>query len=134
MLERTTDPASSSKGFRWSPDAARKDDLTEQIRRAITENSLSEIEQIGSDFDFGNVQEEAQVILADAIDDGTWRQKCKGRDLLKAYCGVINQSYDTFRNLLIDKLQWGGEGLHAGLKEIMDQILQDRPSSPIAQA
>lgn len=114
--------------------AAEKDELTWQIRSAISQGDLEKIEQLASGFDFSDIHEEARMILIDAIDDGTWRCKCKGRDLLKAYCGLINQSYDTFRNLLIDRIQWNKEDLHAGLQEIMSQILSDRVPSSAAQA
>ena len=50
------------------------------------------------------VEEEARRILQDAVVDGTWRARCKGRDLLKAYCGSINVKYEQFRNLVLSMI------------------------------
>jgi len=70
--------------------------------------------------DFLAVESEARQKIEDAIADGTWRSKCKGRDLLKAYCRVIDKDYETFRNTLIEKFTEPPQVID----NIMQQILQ----------
>ncbi|WP_124705334.1 hypothetical protein [Sulfuriferula multivorans] len=55
-----------------------------------------------SDLEF---KEEVSQYLEKALADDTWLAKCKGRELLKAYCGELNIKYELFRNLLIDLLE-----------------------------
>lgn len=69
---------------------------------------------------FSDVLNEGRSILQSALDDGTWRAKCKGRDLLKAYCGKNGLKYEHFRNLLIARIK----SPPRPLAEIMDKILQ----------
>ena len=68
---------------------------------------------------FIQTQADAMTVMQHAIADGTWRDKCKGRDILRAFCGKHGLNYEHFRNLAISKLP----APPAGLKNIMDQIL-----------
>lgn len=68
---------------------------------------------------FESVEARAREWLADAIEDNTWREICKGRDLLKAYCGDRGLKYDHFRNILISRLKSPPQALD----EIMEKIL-----------
>jgi len=70
---------------------------------------------------FASLEQEAKQIMADAIRDRNWKTKCKGRDLLKAYCGEHKIRYEHFRNLVISKMKEPP----APLKAIMDKILAD---------
>jgi predicted ATPase len=79
---------------------------------------LSEIPPIH--LEFPDALDEAREVLQSALDDGTWRAKCKGRDLLKAYCGKNGLKYEHFRNLLIARIK----SPPRPLAEIMDKILQ----------
>jgi len=45
--------------------------------------------------EYCEIEEEAKKILESSLMDGTWRSKCKGRDLLKAYCDQQGIKYDT---------------------------------------
>lgn len=69
---------------------------------------------------FSEIEEEAKKVLEPAVADGTWRAKCKGRDLLKAYCGQHGLKYEHFRNLLIDRIETPPEAL----ADIMSRILK----------
>lgn len=69
--------------------------------------------------EYSEIEKEAKIILEDAIKDETWRSKCKGRDLLKAYCGNLGIKYEHFRNILINRIQTPPKGL----AEIMEKIL-----------
>ncbi len=55
--------------------------------------------------EFPEIKEEAKEILKSALADGTWHSKCKGRELLRAYCGQHSLNYEHFRNLLIDRIK-----------------------------
>lgn len=70
--------------------------------------------------EFLKIKEEAEEILTSVIADGTWRSRCKGRDLLKAYCGQHGLKYEHFRNSLIDRIKTPPKEL----AEIMSHILK----------
>ena len=69
---------------------------------------------------FSEVETQAKVKLQAALDNGSWRAECKGRDLLKAYCGEVNLNYEQFRNLLIARMKTPPQALAV----IMAQILK----------
>lgn len=68
---------------------------------------------------FEAVESESRAKMKAAIERGTWKRDCKGRDLLKAYCGKHQFRYEIFRNVLISKQ----EGPPPALQEVMDKIL-----------
>jgi predicted ATPase len=68
---------------------------------------------------FAQTEADAIAAMKSAVADGSWRQKCKGRDVLKAFCATNGFNYEHFRNLLISKLSKPPEPL----AKIMDQIL-----------
>jgi predicted ATPase len=55
--------------------------------------------------DFETTEKEARLMLQKSIHNGAWRADCKGRDLLKAYCGKNGIKYEHFRNILISRLK-----------------------------
>jgi len=67
------------------------------------------------------VEKDSKELLEKSIEDGTWKSKCKGRALIKAYCSKHSIRYEHFRNLLISKINEPPEDL----KNIMNQILKD---------
>jgi len=69
---------------------------------------------------YSEVEEEAKKVLEKAIADGTWRARCKGRDLLKAYCGNLGIKYEHLRNILIKRIKTPPKGL----ADIMEIILR----------
>jgi predicted ATPase len=69
---------------------------------------------------FEDMVEEAKRILTESIENNTWRERCKGRELLKAYCSSQDINYEIFRNLLIREMRTP----HPLLKEIMDPIIE----------
>jgi predicted ATPase len=74
--------------------------IAKQAYDAVYQRSVSSPGQ--SDVpEYSRIEVEARGILKSALADGTWRAKCKGRDLLKAYCGQHGLKYEHFRNLLI---------------------------------
>jgi len=70
---------------------------------------------------FSEIESEARSILQSSIEKDIWRSKCKGRDLLKAYCGLHGIKYEYLRNLLISRIKTPPEAL----EEIMKQILNN---------
>ena len=68
---------------------------------------------------FEQTQKEAVELMKQAIKDGTWRKKCKGRDVLKGFCGKNQLRYQHFRNCLIAKMSGAPEELVC----IMNKIL-----------
>jgi hypothetical protein len=68
---------------------------------------------------FSEIEREARNVLQSSIDKDLWRSKCKGRDLLKAYCRLHGFKYDHLRNLLISRIKTPPKAL----EEIMKQIL-----------
>lgn len=79
--------------------------------------TLGQVEQILPSF--AGTEVEAQNLMVRAISDGTWRNKCKGREVLKGLCRKHGLNYEHFRNLVISKLS----APPPGLAEIMNQVL-----------
>lgn len=73
----------------------------------------------GACIEFHDVEAEAKTLLEASLLDDTWRSKCKGRELLKAYCGQLGLKYEHFRNLLISRMKTPPKAL----VDIMDRIL-----------
>lgn len=69
---------------------------------------------------FEEIQSEARDIMEDALSNNTWRNKCKGRAILKGFCAKHNLNYKHFRNCLIAKMSNPPEAL----TDIMSKILQ----------
>lgn len=69
---------------------------------------------------FSEIEGEAKEVLESAIANGTWCSECKGRDLLKAYCGQHGLKYDHFRNSLISRIKTPPNEL----ADIMSHILK----------
>lgn len=70
--------------------------------------------------DFHKIKEEAKRELEAALADSTWRAKCRGRELLKAYCSKHSLKYEHFRNVLISRIETPPKPL----QQIMSQILE----------
>jgi predicted ATPase len=68
---------------------------------------------------FADAETEARATLSQAIADGTWPARCKGRDVLKGYCGRNGLKYEHFRNLLIAKMKTPPTGLDDIIKQIL---------------
>lgn len=69
---------------------------------------------------FSEIEEEAKKVLESALANGTWPSKCKGRELLKAYCGQHGFKYEIFKNLLIVAIKTPPQAL----ADIIDKILE----------
>ncbi|MCP4251261.1 MAG: AAA family ATPase [bacterium] len=68
---------------------------------------------------FDHMKGEATTALGQAIVDGTWRSRCKGREVLKALAHEHGIKYVHLRNCVIAKLT----EVPAGLADIMGRIL-----------
>ena len=98
---------------------ARVAKLATEARNAVCENHQTpDVAAIRPTFQ--QVEQEAQKIMENALDDGTWKQKGKGRDILKGFCAKHGFNYKHFRNCIIAKMSSPPEGL----ANIMNQILQ----------
>jgi predicted ATP-dependent endonuclease of OLD family len=69
---------------------------------------------------FSDTEADALATIQEAVRDGTWRDRCKGRDLLKSYTGEHGLNSEHFRNCLIAKMAAPPDGLAA----IMSRILK----------
>lgn len=91
--------------------------IVRDITKAIyKQKSVPEIPKI----EYSEAEKEAKKSLTDAIKKGTWHARCKGKELLKAYCGKHNFKYEYFRNLLISRIKTPPKPL----AEIMNKILK----------
>jgi predicted ATPase len=70
---------------------------------------------------FAKIEEIARENIQEYIDSDKWRYRCKGRELLKAYCGRHNIKYEHFRNLLISNMSSIPDGLSSIMKKILEQ-------------
>jgi predicted ATPase len=98
---------------------ARVADLARRASDAVFQQDMGELEV--DRVDFATVEADARAVLTEAINDGTWKEQCKGRAVLKAYCGIHGINYKHFRNLLIERM----ESPPKALQDIMDAILAD---------
>jgi len=71
--------------------------------------------------DFNSILPQAKNILEKSIVDETWKSRCKGRKILKLYCGQISQDYESFRNVLIENIKQ----IPKQLAEIIGKITND---------
>jgi predicted ATPase len=64
--------------------------------------------------------------LEKAIATGAWKKDFPGRAILKTFVRkhVPGASYETFRNLVLDKMTLGEDRQPAGMKAVLDQIEQ----------
>lgn len=69
--------------------------------------------------EYGDVKVDAERLMQSAVEEGNWREKCKGRDLLRALCSKHGIKYEHFRNALIDRLEIPPDGL----KKVMNRII-----------
>jgi len=69
--------------------------------------------------EYDKVKEDAKQIMLDSIKNGDWRDKCKGRELLKAFCGKHGIKYEHFRNVVVGNLTAPPERLDAIMKQIV---------------
>jgi hypothetical protein len=98
---------------------ARVAGLAKQAADAVFRDEIAQFEVDA--VEFAAVEADARTLLTEAVEDGTWKRKCKGRALLRSYCGQHGIKYSHFRNLLIDRM----ESAPKGLRDIMDRILAD---------
>lgn len=92
--------------------------LADEARDAVFKNRAAP--------DVPTVRPTLETAMADArqrmevaLRDGTWKNKCKGREVLRTLCGMHQIKYEHFRNVLITRMK----SPPRGLAEIMDQIL-----------
>lgn len=80
---------------------------------------------------FDDIKAQATTTLGEAIQEGTWRNRCKGREVLKALAGEHGIKYTHLRNCVIAKLT----EVPAGLADIMGRILgASAPAAPACVA
>jgi hypothetical protein len=68
---------------------------------------------------FQDTETDALAAMRQSVAEGSWRDRCIGRVVLRALCGRYGLNYQHFRNLLVSKLVQPP----AGLASIMKQIL-----------
>lgn len=77
--------------------------------------------------DFEEILLSSREELEASLVDDSWRTKCKGRDLLKNFCGLHSVDYRDFRNLLL--AEFDAANPPQELKKIMMNITSDSISS-----
>ncbi len=69
---------------------------------------------------FSEVEAEARGMMQLALTDGTWKGKCKGREVIRGYCAIHGFKYEHFRNLVLNYIKEPPDPL----RDIMERILQ----------
>ena len=69
---------------------------------------------------FTDIEIESRELFQKALHGNTWKAKCKGRDLIKAFCGKNSINYQHFRNLLISYLEDPPEELSPIITRILE--------------
>lgn len=75
---------------------------------------------------YEEIRAEVRGLFEKALEDGAWKEKCKGRALLKALCGELKVKYEHVRNVAISML----EEPPSSLQKIMKKILGDGAGEP----
>ena len=70
---------------------------------------------------FAEMETAARENLKKYIEADIWQSKCKGRELLKTYCGKHNMKYEHFKNVLISLMNSPPEGLSVIMRKILEQ-------------
>ena len=83
--------------------------VAKEAHDAVWKNKLANLSLQIPGFD--DTKTNCRKILNDAMADGTWKSKVKGRDLLKAYCSSHGLKYEHFRNSIIAAMQEPPQGL-----------------------
>lgn len=68
---------------------------------------------------FAQTEADAVTAMQQAVANGTWRAKCKGRDVLKGLCGKHGINYVHFRNLLVARLSEPPPALAGIIQQIL---------------
>ncbi len=95
--------------------------LKNEVEKEIFQSKELEVSLKFKRPEFQVAEKEAFELMKAAIKNNTWKEKCKGRELLKAFCGKNNIEYIQFKNLLLD--QFNCEKPPLSLKKIMDKII-----------
>lgn len=82
-----------------------------------TENPCA-IQKIPS---FAEMEDITREKLKKHIESDVWRSKCKGRELLRAYCGKHNMKYEHFKNVMISLMKSPPEGLSIIMNKILEK-------------
>jgi predicted ATPase len=111
------------------------DEHRKPFARAILDAKLAKLAQLAYDAvyrdgvsrpglaprpDFASAESEARALLTASIAAGTWRADCKGRDLLRAFCGQHAMKYDHFRNSVIATIGVPPPELQGIMRRILD--------------
>ena len=70
---------------------------------------------------FAEMETTARGNLKEYIESDVWQSKCKGRELLKTYCGRHTMKYEHFKNVLISLMKSPPEALSAIMRKILEQ-------------
>lgn len=107
---------------------ARIAELAQKMRDGLYQGSPPTIPVVPS---FEEVKADATTSLSEAITDGTWRERCKGREILKALAHEHGIKHTHLQNCVIAKLT----EVPAGLADIMERILgTSAPAAPACVA
>ncbi len=85
---------------------------------SVYKGSVNEIEEFERP-DFNLVKKDSKKLMEKSIKDGTWKSKCKGRALIRAFCSQHNIRYEHFKNLLVSRIKEPPDDF----RNIMNEIL-----------
>lgn len=106
-------------------------DIIEGFHESIL-RSCEKIEKLAlEDFSKDKIEDlynDIRSELQNSLIDGTWRQKFKGKEILRHFTGQLpfpqKMNFDAFRNLIISKMA-SQSYKPTGMKAIVDKILSD---------
>lgn len=101
--------------------------LNKDIRDRLYKAKSGEVIEINiKKPNFNQILISAKKELEISLEDDFWRKKCKGRDLLYAFCGLNKINYRDFRNLLIS--EFDANNPPKELRDIMQNIVEMSPA------
>jgi predicted ATPase len=108
---------------------SRLDDLPDSLSKAVNESLSRLIEKQSSELSITNLTSlysEKRLLLEQSIEDGSWKGKFSGRDILRRFANKHTQAigkYENFRNLIIDKMKVA-EYRPEGMNRILSKIIE----------
>ncbi|WDF79105.1 AAA family ATPase [Mucilaginibacter sp. KACC 22773] len=93
----------------------------ENAKNLIFQGKFEDLKNIEK-IHFESLMNNSKVIMEQCLKDGSWKQKCKGRDVLKEFCRNNQLKYEQLRNALIYNIGTPPPDLAVIIREIVEKV------------
>lgn len=99
---------------------ARRDEFAKQLAGADSERELLDAWQGKPDGE--SALQDAQDLMTSTLEDGTWKDKCIGRVVLRQLAASVQQKYEILRNVILAKIDTPPTPLQAIMRNILGDL------------